>query len=122
MAATTMKPAKKKAAKAKPEILDAGGGILVEIATPPAKATKAKATTPAKKKLSQIDAALQLLRNADEPMTCKEMVETMAKKKLWSSPGGKTPEATLYASILRDLHKDEPRFEKAAPGKFTAKA
>ena len=36
-------------------------------------------------------------------MNCKAMVEAMQAKGLWTSPGGKTPEATLYASILRDI-------------------
>ena len=52
----------------------------------------------------------------------KEIVEAMAKKKLWTSPGGKTPEATLYASIIREIAKrgKESRFKKTGPGKFTA--
>ncbi|TWT84762.1 hypothetical protein CA13_62420 [Planctomycetes bacterium CA13] len=48
------------------------------------------------------------------------MVEAMAKAKLWASPGGKTPDATLYAAILRDMRKGkDARFKKAAPGRFT---
>ncbi len=74
-------------------------------------------------KFSQIEAAVEVLRAAGEPMTCKQLVEAMAKRKLWSSPGGKTPEATLYASLLRELVKkgDAARFVKAAPGRFAAK-
>ena len=95
------------------------------------KATPKKATgggkaaakkTPAKKaggKMSQMDAAIKVLQAAKEPMTCKAMVEAMAKKKLWHSPGGKTPEATLYASILRDLKKGkDARFKKVDRGQF----
>lgn len=59
-------------------------------------------TTPAKK-LSQIEAALAVLKTAAEPLTCKQFVEAMAERKLWSSPGGKTPDATLYASITREI-------------------
>ena len=57
-------------------------------------------------------------------MTCKAMVEAMTSKGLWASPGGKTPEATLYAAILREITTkgDEARFVKAAPGRFAAKA
>jgi hypothetical protein len=103
MATTKKQPAKKAtAAKAKPKPV-------------PAAPTK---------KLSQIEAALEVLKTATEPMTCKQMVEAMAERKLWSSPGGKTPEATLYASLLRELAKkgDAARFVKAAPGRFAAKA
>jgi hypothetical protein len=84
----------------------------------PAKKTTAKKTD--KKKLSQIDAALAVLKKARKPMSCKEMVEAMAKQKLWTSPGGKTPDATLYAAILRDLRNGkDARFKKTAPGRFT---
>ena len=81
----------------------------------------AKKATPDKpKKVSQIDAAIKVLGTARKPMSCKELVEAMTKKKLWTSPGGATPDATLYASILRDLKKGkDARFKKAAPGKFT---
>jgi short subunit dehydrogenase-like uncharacterized protein len=100
----------------------------------PAKKTTAKKAQAAKaklkpapavpaKKLSQIEAAIEVLKTATEPMTCKQMVEAMAERKLWSSPGGKTPEATLYASLLRELAKkgDAARFVKTAPGRFAAK-
>jgi hypothetical protein len=52
------------------------------------------------------------------PIT-KAMVEAMAKQGLWSSTSGKTPEATLYASILRDLKKGKAaRFKKIDRGQF----
>src|SRR5687767_15001271 len=70
-------------------------------ATKSAKATKAKA--PKEKKVSAIDAAAQVLAGAKEPMTAKEMIETMAKRALWTSPGGKTPHATLYSAIIREI-------------------
>jgi hypothetical protein len=67
-----------------------------------------------------MDAAIKVLSQSRKALTCKEMVETMTKKELWSSPGGKTPNATLHASILRDLKKGkDSRFKKAAPGRFT---
>lgn len=76
------------------------------------------------KKLSQIGAAVEVLRNAGEAMTCKAVVEAMTAAKLWSSPGGKTPEATLYAAIVREIKSKgkEARFVKAAPGQFSARA
>ncbi|MEZ6068636.1 MAG: winged helix-turn-helix domain-containing protein [Planctomycetaceae bacterium] len=80
--------------------------------------TKAKAEP---KKLSQMAAAEKVLATAKEPMNCKAIVEAMAKKKLWSSPAGKTPEATLYAALLRHTRDKgtEARFAKAGPGLFT---
>ncbi|WP_149497742.1 winged helix-turn-helix domain-containing protein [Roseiconus lacunae] len=94
-------------------------------ATKTAKTTTAKnpaSTKTANQKMSQIDAALAVLKKARKPMSCREMVEAMAKQKLWTSPGGKTPDATLYAAILRDLRKGtDTRFKKAASGRFTMK-
>jgi hypothetical protein len=55
-------------------------------------------------------------------MTCKELVGAMAAKGYWTSPGGKTPEATLYAAISTEIKKkgEAARFRKAAPGRFAA--
>jgi hypothetical protein len=56
-------------------------------------------------------------------MNCKEMIEAMAAKALWTSPGGKTPHATLYSAIIREiaLKGKEARFVKTERGKFAAK-
>ena len=56
-----------------------------------------------KTSLSQLDAAAKVLGEATEPLTTKEMVEAMTTKGYWTSPGGKTPHATLYSAILREL-------------------
>ena len=71
-------------------------------------------------KLSCIDAAATVLSEKKEPMTTKEMIETMAAKGLWSSPNGQTPAATLYSAILREINTKgkESRFVKADRGKF----
>jgi len=80
------------------------------------KQTKAKAT----KKTSALDAAAKVLAGTKEAMTTKEMIDAMAEKKLWSSPGGKTPDRTLYSAILREIGAKgkDARFEKAERGKF----
>jgi hypothetical protein len=75
------------------------------------------------KKLSALDAAARVLAEAGQPMTCQEMIDAMAAKGYWSSPGGKTPAATLYSAILRELSKGtESRFVKTERGKFTRQA
>lgn len=73
------------------------------------------------KKLSQLDAAAQVLKAAGRPMTCNEMVQAMAEAGLWSSPGGKTPAATLYAAIIREIANKpiESRFVKTERGTFS---
>lgn len=73
-------------------------------------------------KLSQIDAAIQILAKKKIPMTAKALVEAMEAKGLWQSPGGKTPAGTLYSSILRDLRKGKnARFAKVDRGQFALK-
>jgi hypothetical protein len=62
-----------------------------------------------------LDAAARVLAEAGQPMTCKEMIEVMGSKGYWTSPGGLTPDATLYSAILRDLSAKaaDARFQKA---------
>jgi hypothetical protein len=45
-----------------------------------------------------LDAAAQVLAGSKEPLHCKALIEAMAKKGLWTGPGGKTPHAT-FASL-----------------------
>jgi len=86
---------------------------------------KAKASPKEKKprKLSLIDAAVQVLAEADEPMNCKQIVEQVTAKKLWSSDAA-TPWATLYSAILRETQNkgDDARFTKVERGRFTLSA
>jgi hypothetical protein len=78
--------------------------------------------TPATKagRLSALDAAARVLEEAGQPMTCAEMIAAMAEKGYWASPGGKTPSATLYSAILRELQTKPgtSRFVKTERGKF----
>src|SRR5436190_14064406 len=92
------------------------------------KATKGPQSAKAKKasgpkKLSAINAAAKVLGDAKDPMTCQELIAAMEKKGLWTSPGGKTPSATLYSAILREIQNRgaDSRFTKTERGKFAAK-
>ena len=94
-----------------------------KVAKPAAKAKgtpTAETKSPVTGKLSQIAAAERVLAEAKEPMTCKAMVEAMSAKGYWSSPGGKTPEATLYASLLRQIRDKgaDATFQKTGRGLF----
>ncbi len=113
----TTKPAAKttKTAKAKP------AKPKTPRAAAPAKATKTKKPK-ADGKLSALDAAAMVLDDAGEPMNTKAMIEAMAAKNLWTSPGGKTPEATLYAAIIREIAAKgtAARFKKHERGVFVA--
>ena len=72
------------------------------------------------KRAGILDCAVAVLQGAKEPLGCQEMVQAMLERKLWAT-NGRTPAATLYAAILRELqHKGkQARFEKVARGRFT---
>jgi len=72
-----------------------------------------------KKRASGLDAAAQVLAEAGEPLNTKTMVERMLAKGLWQT-NGKTPAATIYAAILREINTkgSDARFRKVARGQF----
>jgi hypothetical protein len=101
-------------------------GTADATAATPAKAKRQRKATaePKEKKVSALDAAARVLAEEGRPMTCKEMITAMAAKGYWTSPGGKTPDATLYSAILREMDPKgaEARFIKMERGKFARKA
>ncbi len=82
--------------------------------------TRTAAAEPKPKRISALDAAATVLQGAGKPMRAQEMIEAMAEQGLWSSPNGKTPEATLYAAIIREIATkgDAARFRKVERGQF----
>jgi hypothetical protein len=110
--ATKKAPKKKPAAKAR----------KTSKSTKSAPAKKSKPKTAKAKKLSALDAAAQVLAASKEPLNAKQMIDAMAAKGLWTSPGGATPHATLYSAILREVAAKgkEARFKKTDRGHFAA--
>jgi hypothetical protein len=93
----------------------------VAAGTPAQSKTKAKKAKELKaKKASALDAAVRVLEEACQPMTCPEMIEAMTTKGYWTSPKGATPAATLYSAILREINAKgkDARFVKTERGKF----
>ena len=91
----------------------------------PAKTKAKKPPTQAKpKKASALDAAAKVLAESGEAMTTQAMIEVMAAKGSWSSPGGQTPAATLYSALLREptTKGEQARFVKTERGKFALEA
>jgi HB1, ASXL, restriction endonuclease HTH domain len=90
-----------------------------------AKAKADKAKRPAKgekkpKRMSGLDAAAKVLEASPQPMNVKQIVEAAETKGYWKSPGGKTPSATVYSAILREIKTKgaDARFRKAERGRF----
>ncbi|MDX2119256.1 MAG: HTH domain-containing protein [Planctomycetota bacterium] len=76
-------------------------------------------------KLSALDAAALVLASlpkshATTGISSSDLIERMRSDGLWQSPGGKTPEATLYAAMVREITaKGElSRFARIAKGRF----
>ena len=79
----------------------------------------AKAVPPTK--LSLVNAAAAVLERSDEPLPVKAMIEQAKAAGLWSPGGGKTPEQTLYSSIIREIREkgERSRFRRGeAKGTF----
>jgi hypothetical protein len=89
-------------------------------AAPPAAPRKRSGDTGVGKKLSALDAAARVLAEAGGALNCQQMIAAMAAKGYWTSPGGKTPWATLYSAILRELATQgvQARFVKTQRGQF----
>ena len=127
---------KKRSAQASPDPAKKAPAARQIRATPPASAKRSRAaqstsaakaaaeptpaSAPPPQKLSALDAAARVLRESGQPMTCPELIAQMAAQAYWSSPKGKTPAATLYASLTREIHVKgaASRFVKTGPGTF----
>ena len=72
------------------------------------------------KKLSLLNAALQVLKRSRTPLNTKEILAQVIEEGLWSPNGAKTPEQSLYSAIFREIaSKEVPRIVKAeVRGKF----
>lgn len=137
----TPKPAPKVEAKKPATLVDpriaekakALDAAVAKLATPGLKATR-KETPKAEpkpgskpepkkaRKMGALDAAAIVLADAGKPMRSKDLIAEMAKRGLWTSPGGKTPEATLYAAVLREIGAKgtAARFARAGKGEFAS--
>jgi len=87
----------------------------------PAEKAKGKKAPKEKKekRMSGLDMVAQVLKEAGEPLDAKTMTER-AIAKGWKT-SGKTPAATVYAAIIREIAAKgkESRFVKVDKGKFT---
>lgn len=74
------------------------------------------------KRMSLLNAAVEVLKAAgpEHPMNCKEILEAILERHLWTPTECKTPEQTLYGSIFREINaKEQPRIAKSnVKGKF----
>ena len=71
-------------------------------AKPKRGATRAEQGDRKAKRSSGLDAAARALAESKQPMTCREIVDVAFDKGYWKS-SGKTPHATIYSAIVREI-------------------
>ncbi len=79
-----------------------------------ADAKEAKATKPTKpKRISGVTAAFMVLADAGKELGVKKIVEIAGEKGWWKSTAA-TPQATVYAAIIREIgtKADKSRFQR----------
>jgi len=119
--AASKKTPRKSAGAAKPQsrrerVPDSAGGRAMRIHR-----NLADKPTP-RKRVSLLDAAATVLADAKAPMQTKAIVEAVVERGLWTPGEGKTPHATLYAAMTREIAAKgkDARFRKVGRGQFTA--
>lgn len=95
-----------------PEAESAAPEVEVEVDTPnPAPESGGSP----EKKLSLLNAALQVLKRSRTPLNTKEILAQVIEEGLWSPNGAKTPEQSLYSAFFREIkEKETPRVRKSA--------
>jgi hypothetical protein len=83
------------------------------------RATQAKRGQTEAKPPTGLDAAARVLEESKGPMACREIVKMAFEKGYWKSDG-KTPHATIYSAMIREIatRGEQSRFEKVQRGKF----
>ncbi len=116
----TTKKAKQKRSQAKTGAKQKVARKETQKAKTATRKTKAPKASKTAEKLSALEAAVRVLDESGRPLTCREMIDSMAAGKYWTSPAGKTPANTLYAAILREIQTkaDQARFRKIDRGRF----
>jgi hypothetical protein len=84
--------------------------------------TRTKSAKP-QGKMSALDAAAKVLSESREPINTKAMIEAMAGKGLWTSPGGATLWAAVYSATTREINEKgaDARFVKVERSKIAVK-
>jgi hypothetical protein len=77
------------------------------------------ATQPEARKLSALDAAALVLAESGEPLSCPQLIAAMAEKGYWTSPAGKTPAATLYVALTKEIRTKGAKSRFAIPASKT---
>ena len=123
---STMKKPKNQTKKGKP-VAAKGAAPAAHVGTGAKRAAEvAKEAKPAKpaatgkkRGMGVLDAAVRVLQEAGKTMNCADIVKVALEKGYWKT-SGKTPAATIYAAIIREIGKKgaASRFRKVERGQF----
>jgi hypothetical protein len=82
---------------------------------------KAKPAAERARRKGILDIAAETLARSKKPMGAKEIVERAIEQGLWTTKG-KTPSATLYAAVIREIAAKgkDARFKKVDRGLFAS--
>ena len=102
-----------------PDPVEEASKLEDEAETPNPAPESGKSENPVKK-LSLMDAAVEVLKASEQPLNTREIVKAATDAGLWIPTACKTPEQTLYGSIFREIAtKENPRIRKSEKkGKF----
>lgn len=120
-AAPMKQKTRKRTARAKPVIeIDLDSEPVIPSLSP-SNAKRSQAANSPAKPMSGLDAAAKVLQEAGEPLAAQVLVARMLERGLWKT-AGKTPAATIYAGIIREITAKGPssRFQKVDRGRFAA--
>jgi hypothetical protein len=70
--------------------------------------------------MTYYEAALEVLRSAQHPLTTREVTDEAIERGL-ITPRGKTPHATMSAKLYAHAHNDSTFFKLEVPGSGRAK-
>jgi len=71
-------------------------------------ATEPAQEAPRTRKVSLLDAAIEVLKADGRAMNTREMVKLAIERGLWIPTACKTPEQSLYGAIFREIKEAEP--------------
>ena len=95
-------------------------GLAAEVADAAASAEPAQDAPKPRRKLSLVNAGIEVLKQEGRPLNTREIVRLAAERGLWTPTACRTPEQSLYGAFFLEMkNSDSPRIRKSAErGKF----
>ena len=94
--------------------------LAAEVADAAAPAEPAQDTPKPQKKLSLVNAGIEVMKQEGRPLNTREIVKLATERGLWTPTACRTPEQSLYGAFFLEMkNSTNPRIKKSAErGKF----